>query len=172
MTPRLRPARYHAGVMDSHHDRVPELHLEFYSRPGCLAAIRSMLDTLCGRLGYDPGAASQICLAIDEALCNVIRHGYDSRPDGRIRLSIHELDQPDRLEFVIEDDARQVDLDTIRSRELDDVRPGGLGVHLINEIMDDVIYEHREGGGMRLRMHKTLPSTGTPVDAGEAEPCK
>lgn len=163
---------YHADVMDSSHDRVPELQFEFYSRPGYLAVIRNMIDTLCGRLGYDPGACSQICLAIDEALCNIIRHGYDSRPDGRIRLLIHELDESDRLEFVIEDDARQVDLDTIRSRELDDVRPGGLGVHLINEIMEDVRYEHREGGGMRIRMHKRLPDTGAPVDAGEAEPCK
>ena len=159
-------------MKDSLHDRDPELQLEFFSRPGYLAVIRTMVDTLCGRLGYDPGACSQICLAVDEALCNIIRHGYDSRPDGRIRLSIHERGDSGRLEIVIEDDARQVDLDTIRSRELDDVRPGGLGVHLINEIMEDVVYEHRDGGGMRIRMHKRLPGTGTPVDAGEPEPCK
>ena len=152
--------------MDPHQQRVPELHLEFFSRPGYLAVIRRMVEGLCGRMGYTPDESSQICLAIDEALCNVIRHGYDSRSDGRIRLSIHEREHDGRLEFVIEDDAPQVDLDTIRSRELEDVRPGGLGVHLINEIMDDVTYEHRDGGGMRLRMHKRLPGTGTPIEAG------
>ena len=76
------------------------------------------------------------------------------------------------LEIIIEDDARQVDLDTIRSRELEDVRPGGLGVHLISEIMDDVVYEHREAGGMRLLMRKRLPDTEAPVDAGETQQCK
>ena len=80
----------------------------------------------------------------------------------------------DFLEIVIEDDARQVDLDTIRSRDLEDVRPGGLGVHLITEIMDEAVYEHRAEGGMRLRMHKRLPTNDTPekathnVDAGES----
>ena len=61
------------------------------------------------------------------------------------------------MEFIFEDEARQVDIDTIRSRELDDVRPGGLGVHLISEIMDDTNYEHRPEQGMRLTMKKRLP---------------
>ena len=131
--------------------RAPELLIEFYSRPGYLAIIRHMIDTLCGRLGYTPAESSQLCLAIDEALCNVIRHGYDSAPDGRIRMEVHERTRrTGRLEILIEDDAKQVDLDSIRSRDLDDVRPGGLGVHLISEIMDDAIYEHRNEGGMRL----------------------
>jgi len=124
-----------------------------------------MIDTLCGRLGYTPAESSQLCLAIDEALCNVIRHGYDSAPDGRIRMEVHERTDTGRLEILIEDDAKQVDLDSIRSRDLDDVRPGGLGVHLISEIMDDAIYEHRNEGGMRLMMWKQLPMTGTPAKA-------
>lgn len=146
--------------------------IEFYSRPGYLAGLRHMIDTLSTGLGFAPDDASQICLAIDEALCNVIRHGYDSAPDGRIRLSIHERGDEGMLEFIVEDDARQVDLDTIRSRDLEDVRPGGLGVHLITEIMDEVTYEHREAGGMRLQMRKRLPVSDTPVDAGETEQCK
>ena len=154
--------------------RVPELLVEFYSRPGYLAIIRHMIDTLCGRLGFTPAESSQVCLAVDEALCNVIRHGYDSAPDGRIRLAVHEYSEKGRLEILIEDDAKQVDIDTIRSRDLEDVRPGGLGVHLINEIMDDAVYEHRKEGGMRLLMWKRLPRTAEPakanqeVDAGES----
>ena len=136
-----------------------DLRVDFFSRPTYLAVIRQMVDTLCGRLGFPPADASRICLAVDEALCNVIRHGYDSDPDGPITLTIHESEAGQLVEFIVEDRARQVDLDTIRSRDLNDVRPGGLGVHLISEIMDSAAWEHREGGGMKLTMRKKIPAT-------------
>lgn len=138
-----------------------DLHVEFFSRPGYLAIIRQMVDAFSGRLGFAPAEASRICLAVDEALCNVIRHGYDSSPDGRIWLTINEPTDDHCIEFIIEDRAQQVDLDTIRSRNLEDIRPGGLGVHLIGEIMDSVNYEHRDGGGMRLTMRKRIPGEET-----------
>ena len=63
--------------------------------------------------------------------------------------------------FVIEDRAKQVDPATIRSRDLSEVRPGGLGVYIINEVMDDVTYAMRPEGGMSLTMVKH----GQPKDA-------
>ena len=136
-----------------------DLRVDFFSRPTYLAVIRQMVDTLCGRLGFPPADASRICLAVDEALCNVIRHGYDLDPDGPITLTIREPDAEQIVEFIVEDRARQVEIDTIRSRDLNDVRPGGLGVHLISEIMDSAEWRHREGGGMRLVMQKRIPAT-------------
>ena len=93
---------------------------------------------------------------MDEALCNVINHGYQRRPDGPIWLNLWALDGDDQpgLKVVIEDRARQVDPAQIQSRNLEDIRPGGLGVHIIREIMDEARYEKREGGGMRLTMVK------------------
>ncbi len=64
--------------------------------------------------------------------------------------------------IVIEDRAKQVDPGSIQSRDLDDIRPGGLGVYIMREVMDEVVFEQREGGGMRLRMLKRtagIPST-------------
>ena len=134
-----------------------DLRVEFYSRPHYLATIRQMVDSICSRRGFDPAEASRICLAVDEALCNVIRHGYDSDPHGPITLTVTEAREGNLLEFIIEDRGRQVDLSTIRSRNLEDVRPGGLGVHLIEEIMDQATWEHRDGGGMRLILCKCHP---------------
>jgi len=129
------------------------------SQPRFLAAARAMIGNLAQRLGFPEILCGQISLAVDEALCNIINHGYEKKPDGHIWLSVWALDQePAQLRIVIEDRAKQVDPKLIRSRELDDIRPGGLGVYIIKEIMDDVTYEHREGGGMRLTMSKSLPS--------------
>lgn len=141
----------------SNPDLVPDIHMEFFSRPVYLGVIRRMLDSLCERMGLDPHQSARICLAVDEAVCNVIRHGYDNDQDGRITLNMSRI-EGDNPELLIEvlDRARHVDLDTIRSRNLDEIRPGGLGVHIINEIMSNVEYSHREGGGMRLAMRHPL----------------
>lgn len=163
-------------------NREPDLRLELYSQPRYLAATRAMIGNLAQRLGFSEVQCGQISLAVDEALCNVINHGYARRPDGRIWLSVWEEDgDPSALRIVIEDRARQVDPSTIKSRDLDDVRPGGLGVFIMREIMDDVQYEKRSGGGMRLTMTKInrpdpsdepsaeTPETATPKDQSKPE---
>ncbi len=64
------------------------------------------------------------------------------------------------IRVVIEDEAKQVDPETIRSRDLEDIRPGGLGVHIIQHVMDFARYEKREERGMRLILEKRLVSGG------------
>jgi len=138
--------------------REPDVRLELYSQPRLLAGARALISNIAQRIGFNEILCGQISLAIDEALCNIINHGYERRTDGRIWVSIWALgNDPPGLRIVIEDDARQVDPDSIQSRDLDDVRPGGLGVYLIQEIMDQVQYERRPHKGMRLTMVKHLP---------------
>ena len=61
------------------------------------------------------------------------------------------------LVFELLDDADFVDTDTIKARDLEDIKPGGLGVHLINEIMDTVEFLPRsvEGGNILRMTRKT-----------------
>ncbi|MEE9130468.1 MAG: ATP-binding protein [Phycisphaerales bacterium] len=135
----------------------PTVRLEIASRPSLLAAARALVATIAQRCGFDEIQCGQISLAVDEALCNIIQHGYNCREDGRILISLSQGEaQSPGIEIVIEDDAMQVDPDTIRSRDLDDIRPGGLGVHIIREIMDEVSYTRRDPGGMRLTLVKHL----------------
>jgi anti-sigma regulatory factor (Ser/Thr protein kinase) len=60
------------------------------------------------------------------------------------------------LMIGVRDYGRSVDPSTIKSRDLDDFRPGGLGVHIIRSIMDEVEYVPQPGGGMSLRLVKNL----------------
>ena len=154
----------------------PHVRLELLSQPRFLAAARAMVNNIAQRLGFADMLCGQISLAVDEALCNIINHGYDRKPDGHIWLSIWAIDEePQGLRIVIEDRAKQVDPTSIRSRDLDEIRPGGLGVFIIREIMDDVRYEKRDCGGMRLTMLKRVPATDgqsnakNTVTAGQAQ---
>lgn len=137
----------------------PVVCLQMMSQPRLLAAARAMISNLAQRLGFNEIQCGQISLAVDETLCNIINHGYDRRDDGRIWIRVWALEpDPVGIRIVIEDEARQVDPASIRSRDLDDIRPGGLGVHLIRETMDDVQFEQRDGGvGMRVTLTKLLP---------------
>lgn len=127
------------------------------SQPRLLAAARAMVANFALRLGFSDVQSSQISLAVDEALSNIINHGYQKHPDGRISLSLWATDdEPPAIKIQIEDRAKQVDPQTIRSRDLEDIRPGGLGVHIMRQVMDEVRYEKRKGGGMRLTMVKQL----------------
>ena len=138
----------------------PAVRLEIASQPSLLAGARALVSTIAQRCGFDEIQCGQISLAVDEALCNIIKHGYGCREDGRIWISLSECQpQSPGIKIVIEDNAQQVDPDGIRSRDLDDIRPGGLGVHIIREIMDEVSYTKRDSQGMRLTLVKRLRPT-------------
>jgi len=135
----------------------PEVQLRMFSQPRFLAAVRALVGTMAQRLGFKEMQCGQISLAVDEALCNVITHGYDRKPDGQLWISFWALEgTPTGLKIVIEDLANQVDPDVIQPRDLDDIRPGGLGVHIIREVMDEVTWERRSPKGMRLTMIKRV----------------
>ncbi len=151
----------------------PHVRVQMNSNPQYLSGARELVAAVARRLGFSDAGCSQIALAVDEALCNVIRHGYDRRPDGTIWLSLWPISAdasgPDGIRIVIEDEARQVDPALIRGRDLDDIKPGGLGVHIIREVMDDAFYERRDGAGMRLTMTKRIsPDRPGPAPSG---PC-
>lgn len=136
----------------------PDIRVQMVSDPTYLSGARDLVASVARRLGFTEEGCGQIALAVDEALCNVIRHGYDRRRDGPIWLNLWPLPAENGIGpgimIVVEDEAKQVDPTLIKSRDLDEIRPGGLGVHIIKQVMDEVNYEKRERIGMRLTLVK------------------
>lgn len=140
---------------------APHVHIQMLSQPRYLCGARELILATMSRFGFNELGCSQIALAVDEALANVICHGYERRPTGKIWVSIWPLDESTDgdvggARIIIEDEARQVDPDQIKGRDLDKVRPGGLGVHIIREVMDHVEYTKRDACGMRLVLEKRI----------------
>lgn len=153
---------------------TPHVRLEMLSNPLYLCGARELVSAVAKRLSFDETACCQIALAVDEALCNVIRHGYDRQTNRPIWLSIYPqgpTDRPEGMLIVIEDEARQVEPDAIRGRDLEDIRPGGLGVHIMKQVMDEVRYEKRGPVGMRLTLLKKIgsPSAACASDGESAK---
>lgn len=130
--------------------------------PDRLGEMRAAMRTLVERCGLGDDVGSDAEIAVDEAMQNVLRHAYGGRTPARIDLTAWVAD--DHLWVEIRDYADPVDLDSIRPRDWDAARPGGLGTRLIAAVMDRVTYAHAPDGrgntvtlGRRLNR---LPSEG------------
>ncbi|HEY0233092.1 MAG TPA: ATP-binding protein, partial [Dokdonella sp.] len=129
---------------------------------GIRAAIRRTLDAI----GVDPELRDRLVLAVDEACANIIRHAYGPQRSGDIGLRI--LRAGPMLSFELTDAAPCVDPGKIKPKPLGECRPGGFGVALIEQVMDDWHVEPaRTGQGNRLTLRKRIDSIGN-QEANEA----
>lgn len=129
-----------------------ELHLP--AKPERLSLMRALVQRAVESAGCGPDLSQKLVLAINEACMNVIQHAYQGKAGGYVLKAWKDGSQ---LFFRLTDQAAPVDLDNIKSRNLDDLRPGGLGVHFIREIMDDCQMGHLPAGtGNYLEMMKII----------------
>ncbi len=145
----------------------PCVRLTMPSMPRYLAMIRAAVGCLAGQEGFSDETIDQCVLATDEALSNVIKHGYACSPDGGIEVILRPICRAGRtgLVILILDRGRDTNPTRIGGRDLCDLRPGGLGVHIIRSVMDKVQYRRRGGGGMLLRMVKFKDSASARPDS-------
>jgi len=136
--------------------------LNFTSDSCNLAGVRQSARDFLARCGLEECQTELLVLAIDEACTNIIRHAYglEGKP---IRLEMAKL--RDRVRFTLRDYGRSCDLKRIRSRELEDIRPGGVGVHIIRQAFDYVKYEPC-ARGTKLIMEKRLADNPQIFSAG------
>lgn len=135
------------------------LNICLLSEPDSLHEVRAQVEHWLDRAGWSPELTGQVVLAIDEALTNAIRHGYQGRPRCRIELGLRQVWSDEGwpgVEVLVRDFGAQVDPEKICGRSLDDPQPGGLGVHIIRSVMDEVNYSCPPDGGMQLVMRKLL----------------
>ncbi|MEI8386827.1 MAG: ATP-binding protein [Verrucomicrobiota bacterium] len=121
-----------------------------------LAEVRAEVRAFLGRHGFDECATELMVLALDEACTNVIRHAYahERKP---VRLEMTAL--RGLVRFVLRDYGRTCDPAKIKSRELEDIRPGGLGVHIIKQAFDSVTYSPQPRGTRLVLEKKRIRET-------------
>ena len=85
----------------------------------------------------------------------ITRHAYGGESDGVIEFEIEH--RGDVLVFSLVDHAPAIDPSRVRPRDLDDIRPGGLGTHFIRRVMDEVEFSKpASGSGNLLRMVRRI----------------
>ncbi len=144
------------------------IRMTILSSPCCLPVVRAAVEKVCEMLGFDPKETGGIVLSVDEAMANIIRHAYGGANDKSIEIVMTPMGEPSAeatgLQVCLRDYGTHVDPSRIKSRDLDDVRPGGLGVHIMRQCMDCVEYRPAEGCGTVLTMTKSISRKGSEVE--------
>src|SRR6516225_7048507 len=121
-----------------------DVTFEMLSQARCLPIVRATVAQLAATVGWSESEARCITMAVDEALSNVIRHAYHGRTDARIEMRCRAGE--DQLEIRIRDTGDAPDRSQICAAEVGCDRIGGLGTHIIRDVMDAVSYESDNDG--------------------------
>ena len=154
-----------------------------------LTEIRRFVQEKASALGLDLAMIPNVSLAVDEAVSNVIAHGYQGQ-GGAVEIEVSR--EGDALVIRVRDEAAPFDPTIVPPPDLtlplEQRTPGGLGIHLIRQIMDEISHRVTPQGGNELTLvkrgirrnngHKGMERTGgtrdwRTVERGEWEalPC-
>jgi serine/threonine-protein kinase RsbW len=117
--------------------------------------MRLFLEQAVLWLGGGEEIAGDMVLAVNEAATNILLHGYQSQP-GEVVIEV--MRESDEMVVRLLDRAPLFDPTTVPPPDISlplEERPlGGLGVHMMRQLCDELIYLIRSGGGNELRFLK------------------
>ena len=117
---------------------------EFIVNSASLKEVRSFSRAVFEKIKIDQDLKDELVLAIAEAAQNIVKHAYKDIETNNDKMEIKiSLGKNDELEIGFFDKGKPVDGAKVRHRNIDDVKPGGLGTFFIQQIMDAVVF--REG---------------------------
>lgn len=121
-----------------------------------LDAIRDFVGEIAEQAGFSGKEVYAVQLATDEACSNVIEHAYQGVEGGDIEISCSVAG--DSLTIVIHDHGMEFDITKVKKpnvgKKLEDREIGGLGVYLIQKLMDEVHFESSAKTGNYLTLVK------------------
>jgi anti-sigma regulatory factor (Ser/Thr protein kinase) len=134
------------------------------SVPGTDQGIAAALDAfaeMATACGLGKAVTWPVEVALDEVLANVVRHGLEGREGGsvEVELTVDTGVEPPLCRVLVADDGPEFDplsaAEPDTSLGVEDRPVGGLGITLVRRLMDEVVYERRDGRN-RLRFARRL----------------
>jgi len=137
------------------------LRLQLKSNPEALSLVRAAVERAAELLHFGEVESRAIVRSVDEGLANVIRHAYGGKGGRPIEVACYTVPDPKKgraaggIEVILRDSGTPIDPAKLKGRPLDDLRPGGLGLHFMKESMDKVEFS-RQKGKNQLRLVKYI----------------
>jgi serine/threonine-protein kinase RsbW len=117
--------------------------LKIESKTEKLVVVREFISETARKYGFVNEEVGKIALAVDEACTNIIKHAYHYAPDQVIDIEIRT--DKSNFEVIIKHTGILFDPSAVKSPDLHDYivhpRRGGLGMHLMRLMMDEVEYK-------------------------------
>ncbi|MEW9111489.1 anti-sigma B factor RsbW [Cytobacillus gottheilii] len=127
------------------------IEMRIPAKPEFVGIIRLTLSGIASRLGFSYDEIEDLKIATSEACTNAVQHAYKQSDEGEVLIGFGLYN--DRLEVMVADNGKSFDFQQAREgigpyHETDSVeflREGGLGLYLIETLMDEVRIHHKEG---------------------------
>ena len=125
---------------------LQEHHLVLHNDIQQIPQLADFVEIIAQEKHMSQSLAMGINLALEEAVSNVIMYAYPRETDGLV--DVEAILRKDSLEFIISDSG--VPFDPTAAPDIDISLPaeergiGGLGIHLVRELMDSVCYERKD----------------------------
>jgi serine/threonine-protein kinase RsbW len=152
-----------AATMPAEDAAKPAPRLTLKSQLDDMAALWPWVESLAAEHAIPADTVFGIHLCLEEAVSNVIRHGYGGQPGNTITVDC-SLSDGHELLFTVEDQAPAFDPitaplieDQPATSPMDYLRPGGRGILLMRNFANSLAYERLENGN-RLTIGFVLPS--------------
>ena len=123
-----------------------------------LYLIREFVIKIAEKTGFVEEAQEQIALAVDEACTNVIKHAH--KYDAKRPIDIDVTTDSTKMTINIIDRGKGFDTKKLQTPDLQkfakESRHGGLGIYLMQTLMDKVEYEFKPGVKNQVQLIKFL----------------
>ncbi len=136
---------------------------------GELARVAAAFDAFATEHGVPPDARRSLQVVLDDLLANVVLHGLAAREGGQAVVDVALAG--DAITVSVSDNGPPFDPlaraapDTTLS--IDDRKIGGLGIHLVRKMMDEVSYERRENRNVTVLVKRIHDGTAHGHSGGQ-----
>lgn len=117
------------------------------------------LERFCDQEELPLKTGLELNLVLEELVTNIISYAYSDNSIRQIKISLEHRDN--RVAVIIEDDGSSFNPleapEPDKSDNIDDLEPGGLGIHLALKLTDGAEYNRQEGRNI-LTLTKLVPS--------------
>ena len=134
------------------------IELRVPAKPQYVSVIRLTISGLASRVGFTYDEIEDLKIATGEAVTNVVHHAYNENEDGEVVVGCGVFE--DKIEIMVADYGNSFNFEEIKSKtgpysEGENVallREGGLGLYLMEALMDEVKLNNE--GGVAVFMTK------------------
>lgn len=126
----------------------PMSHLSQIKLPANLENLPELIESVsrCAKKqGFNPGKVTEIEIALEEALVNIINYAYQNNI-GDIKVTCF-FDDDNRFTIAIEDTGAHFDVLSVGqpniTSKISERKVGGLGIFFIRKLMDGVLYQRK-----------------------------
>ena len=113
----------------------------FLVKTSSLKEVRTFCRDVFEKLKIEQSLKDELVLAIAEAAQNIVKHAYKDNQDSNDIMVVKISWEDNKLQIAFYDMGTPVDPKKVKHREIDNIKPGGLGTFFIQEIMDAVDFK-------------------------------